>query len=286
MEADVTDYIKRCLMCIECSNLSIETLHPHEVPPGPWVKIGKDFFQDHHGKKYLIVPDYFSKFPYIFPVASAHHFKTTNHLQELFTTEGIPTIVMSDDGPPFNGDEFKMFAWGFDFMHTTSSPHFHQSNGFIKAMVKKVMNTYKKTDGSPNAEPRALLQLWDTPISTDLPSPIEILHGWPVQGAVISRPSKWINIHQIHQRLIEIQNKQKEQFNSSTEHTEQRIYECSKWMNKYSSFPTNKGQAPSMADRNCNWNLGLSLLIHDPRPQQQSLQEKQSSFETLIFVLN
>ena len=29
---------------------------------------------------------------------------------------------------------------------------------------------------------------------------------------------------------------------SSTEHTEQRIYECSKWMNKYSSFPTNKGQ--------------------------------------------
>ena len=50
MEADVTDYIKRCLMCIECSNLPIETLHPHEVPPGPWVKIGIDFFQDHYGK--------------------------------------------------------------------------------------------------------------------------------------------------------------------------------------------------------------------------------------------
>ena len=32
LEADVTDYIKRCLTCIECSNLPVETLHPHEVP--------------------------------------------------------------------------------------------------------------------------------------------------------------------------------------------------------------------------------------------------------------
>ena len=73
--------------------------------------------------------------------------------------EGVPAIVMSDNGPPFNGDDFKRPAREFDFVHTTSSPHFHQSNGFIKAMVKKVKNTYKKTDGSPNAQTRALLQL-------------------------------------------------------------------------------------------------------------------------------
>ena len=57
----------------------------------------------------------------------------------------------------------------------------------------------KKTDGSPNAQARALLQLQDTPISTDLPSPAEIFHGRPAQGAVLSRPSKF-------GRLIEIQN--------------------------------------------------------------------------------
>ena len=32
MEADVTNYIKQCLMCIECNNLPIKTLQPHEVP--------------------------------------------------------------------------------------------------------------------------------------------------------------------------------------------------------------------------------------------------------------
>ena len=100
----------------------------------------------------------------------------------------------------------------FDFMHTTSSPHFHQSNGFIEAIVKKVKNAYKKMDGSPNTQARALLQLHDTPITADLPSPAEILHGCPAQGAVLSRPSKRVNIHQIRQRLIKLQEKQKEHF--------------------------------------------------------------------------
>ena len=88
METDVTNYIKQCLTCIECNNLPVKTLQPHKVPPRPWVKIGVDFFQDHLGKKYLIVADYFSKFPYVFPVASAHHFKTIIHLRELFAAEG------------------------------------------------------------------------------------------------------------------------------------------------------------------------------------------------------
>ena len=187
-------------------------LQPHEVPPRPWVKIGVDFFQDHLGKKHLIVADYFSKFLYMFPVASTHYSKTITHLRELFTAEGIPAVVMSDNGPPFNGEEFRQFACDFDFMHTTSSPHFHQSNGFIEAMVKKVKHAYKKTDRSPNAQARALLQLCDTPIMADLPSPAEILHGHPAQGTVLSRPSKRVNICQIRQRLVKLQEKQKEHF--------------------------------------------------------------------------
>ena len=156
--------------------------------------------------------DYFSKFPYMFPVASSHHFKTISHLRELFAAEGVPAIVMSDNGPPFNGDKFRQFSCDFDFVHTTLSPHFHQLNGFVESMVKKIKNAYKKMDGSPNAQARALLQLHDTPITADLPSPAEILHGCPAQGTVLSRPSRKVNLCQIHQRLVELQEKQKEQF--------------------------------------------------------------------------
>ena len=49
----------------------------------------------------------------------------------------------------------------------------------------------------------------------DLLSPAEILHGHPTQGAVLSRPSKRVNIQQIRQRLVELQEKQKEHFNKA-----------------------------------------------------------------------
>ena len=72
MEADVLDYIKQCVTCIDNSKMPVEMLHPHEVPTGPWVKLGMDFFQDDSGNKFLIVADYFSKFPFVFPVAMTH----------------------------------------------------------------------------------------------------------------------------------------------------------------------------------------------------------------------
>ena len=168
--------------------MPVETLHPHEVPAGPWIKIGMDFFQDDSGQKFLIVADYFSKFPFIFPVTLTHHQQMPRYLRDLFSTEGIPSVVMTDNRPPFNGEEFK---------HQTSSPHFHQLNGFIEAMVKKVKAAYKKTDGSPNSQARALLQLCDTPIAADLPSPTEILHGWPAQGAVMPQCHRPVNIPRI-----------------------------------------------------------------------------------------
>ena len=277
MEADVTDYIKRCLTCIECSNLPVKTLHPHEVPPRPWVKIGVDFFQDHLGKKHLIVADYFSKFPYVFPVASSHHFKTISHIRELFAAEGVPAIVMSDNRPPFNGDEFRQFSRDFDFVHTTSSPHFHQSNSFIKSMVKKVKNAYKKTDGSPNAQVRALLQLHDTPITTDLPSPAEILHGRPAQGTVLSRPSRKVNIRQICQRLVELQEKQKEQFNRA--HRARDLHPL-KVKERVQFFQNKPATGPiKWTTGTVTENIRMWTILHNPRPQRQSLQKESSSFK-------
>ena len=49
----------------------------------------------------------------------------------------------------------------------------------------------------------------------DLPSPAEILHGHPAQGMSLSRPSKCVNMHQIQQKLIKLQAKQKENFDKA-----------------------------------------------------------------------
>ena len=213
----------------------------------------------------------------MFPVASSHHFKTISHLRELFTSECVPAIVMSDNRPPFNGDKFRQFSRDFDFIHTTSSPHFHQLNGFIESMVKKVKNTYKKTDRSINAQAKALLQLHDTPITAYLLSPAEILHGRPAQGTVLSRPSRKVNIHQICQRLVELQEKQKEQFDRA--HWARDLHPL-KVKERVQFFQNKQATGPHQVDnRYCGWNTRMWMILHDQRPQQQSLQKESSSFK-------
>ena len=241
MEADVTNYIKWCLTCIECSNLPVEMLQPHEVPPGPWVKIGVDFFQDCLGKKYLIVVDYFSKFLYMFPVASTHHFKTITHLRELFAAEGVPTIVMSDNGPPFNRDEFRQVSHDFDFVHTTSSPHFHQLNGFIEAMGRKSKMPTRKWTDPPMLRPEHYSS-YVTHLSQQTSCPqqrfymviqlkAQSFQDHPRESIYIRSGKDWLN-------------SKRNRKNTLTKPTEPKIYVPSRSRNKSSSFTTNKAQAP------------------------------------------
>ena len=216
MEADVMDYIKRCVTCIDNAKIPVETLRSHEVPAGPWIKIGMDFFQDDSGQKFLTVADYFSKFPF----TSLSHRFTTKRRWDTCETCFRPKAYRQSSWPT---TDHPSMAKNSDALRQTSSPHFHQSNGFIEAMVKKVKAAYKKMDGSPNAQARALLQLWDTPIAKDLPSPAEILHGRPTQGAVMPLRHRPVNIQKIRCRLLEIQRTQKEHFDRAHRAKDERI---------------------------------------------------------------
>ena len=49
-----------------------------------------------------------------------------DHLEELFSVEGIPNEIMNDNGPPFNGKEFSSYLTGLGIRHThiiTKLPH-------------------------------------------------------------------------------------------------------------------------------------------------------------------
>ena len=138
------------------------------------------------------------------------------------------------------------------------------------------MPTRRWTD-PPIAQARALLQLCDTPITADLPSPAEILHGHPAQGTVLSRPSKKVNIHQIHQRLLELQEKQKEQFDRAHQARELHPLKVKEQVQFFQN-KTATGPIKWMTGTG-DWNIRMWMILHDPRPQRQSLQKESSSFK-------
>lgn len=66
-------------------------------------------------------------------------------LKKHFARYGIPSIVMSDNGPQFVSREFELFLSNWKVNHATSSPGHQQSNGKAEAAVKIVKTLMKKT---------------------------------------------------------------------------------------------------------------------------------------------
>ena len=176
LDADVTDYVRRCQECIKKAHPPKEPLQAHDVPQQSWERIAMDHFH-FNGKLYLLVCDYFSKFPFVFQTKSTSFATIEEHLQKLFSIEGTPKEIMSDNGPPFSSKEFNSFLSGLGIRHTTSSPNYPQSNGFIERQIQTVLRLMEKANATGRNFQEALTSLRATPLSDGVPSPAEILHG-------------------------------------------------------------------------------------------------------------
>ena len=85
---------------------------------------------------YLLVVDYFSRFPEIQQMSITTSRSVVNALNTMFSPFGIPETILS--GSQYNSSEFTKFAEADDFSHVTSSPLFAQINGQVERIVQTV----------------------------------------------------------------------------------------------------------------------------------------------------
>ncbi|KAK9730165.1 RNase H-like domain found in reverse transcriptase [Popillia japonica] len=91
-----------------------------------WYKVGIDFFS-YCNITYLLVVDSGIKlelisFPIITPMSCTNAKETITSLKSIFSRHGIPLTIVSDNGPPFTSEQFKLFTKDWDIIHVTSSP--------------------------------------------------------------------------------------------------------------------------------------------------------------------
>ena len=123
------------------------------------------------------VADYFSRYMEVQTLAITTSASVIHSLKAIFTRHGVPSVLVSDNGPQYNSTEMQEFAALYNFKHIASSPHYPQSKGLAARMVKTAKSLLSKS-----ADPYlALLSYRATPLPWCGLSPAELLMGRRLQ---------------------------------------------------------------------------------------------------------
>ena len=218
---DLKEMVEKCDICQSQQNSTpVIQNYISEVPPHPWHTLGSDLFYFQR-IDFLVVVDYFSKFLIIRKIPSSTSSAVIKELGMIFSKFGNPQILRSDNGPCYSSQEFKLFMQNWLVEHRTSSPHYPQSNGLAESMVKVSKNLIEKAVKQDLPWNRLLLDYRCTPISSEIPSPAEILFGRKLRSSISILPSQVMNDRISKQR--ELIAKKEGKFYTSTQDFQDRI---------------------------------------------------------------
>ena len=183
LSTQIENMVANCSTCAKDRPEPKEPLMSASFPSRPWERLAADLFEL-EGKVYLIVVEYYSRWFEIKKLNDQSSARVISTLKELFSTHGIPDIVVSDNGPQFSSDAFRLFATDYDFLHVISSPKYPRANGEVERAVRTVKALLRK-----NVDPYpALLSYRSTPLQNGL-SPSELLMGRRLRTKVPAIPS-------------------------------------------------------------------------------------------------
>ena len=116
-----------------------------DMPTGPWETVHLDFYGPlPSGDCLLVVLDRYSRFPEVEIVKSTKASVVTwsLRLDKIFATHGIPNIVKTDNGPPFNGEEYSRYLTALGITPKFSTPFWPQGNAEAERFMQPLGKCY------------------------------------------------------------------------------------------------------------------------------------------------
>ena len=137
--------VKKCMACqVSTESKRREPIKPSLLPNGPWEDLSVDFYTRPNGEEIMVTIDDFSRFPVAEIVRSTAFSQVWPKLNHLLAMLGIPKTIKTDNGPPFNGREFKAMADHLGFKHRKITPVWPEANGEVERFMRtlgKLMRT-------------------------------------------------------------------------------------------------------------------------------------------------
>ncbi|KAL7294746.1 hypothetical protein TKK_0011876 [Trichogramma kaykai] len=153
IDTDLEQMVATCKVCMRERKAPPKTpLNPWPTPNKHWSRIHSDFLGPIEARMFLIVIDAYSKWPEVFDMGSnTQSDKTIAKFEILFARHGLPHQLVTDNGPQYTSEKFKLFVQSNNIKQTYTSPWHPASNGsaenFVgtfKDKVHKMLKSGKK----------------------------------------------------------------------------------------------------------------------------------------------
>lgn len=173
--------VRSCLACQANTPVAYtEPLKMSVLPEAPWHSVSADFYGPlPTGEYLLVIVDDYTRYPVVESVRSTSANTVIPVMDKVFSMFGIPRVVKTDNGPPFNGDQFSQFADYLGFHHRRITPLWPQANATAERFMRTLGKAVRvaETQGVPWKQQLNIFlrEYRSTPHSSTESSPAELL---------------------------------------------------------------------------------------------------------------
>lgn len=215
MDKIIEHEVKTCFGCqAVTATHQIEPVVMTELPEGPWEHVQADFvgpFGD--GYYALVVTDLYSRYPEVEFITSLKCEPVARKFRKIFANYGVPTQMDTDNGPPFNSNQFKEFCHEMGVKLKTGTPRHPKAQGQVESF-NKVINKLVQISKIQKLNYREtvydlLMAYRDTPHPATKVTPYELLMGRKVKTKLGHFTKKRFNDKKIRSNDREYKSKRK-----------------------------------------------------------------------------
>lgn len=201
-----TDVAQFCRSCSQCQKTSMKSpskapLQPLPVTSIPFERLGMDIVgpveKSKTGNRFmLVVTDYATKYPEVFPLKSVKAKTVAFSLVQFFSRVGFPCEILTDQGTNFMSELLKQVYQLLGIKRVRTTPYHPQTDGLTERFnqtLKQMLRKFVNETGSDwdHWLPYLLFAYREVPQASTGFSPFELLYGHEVRGPLALLRDTW-----------------------------------------------------------------------------------------------